>query len=424
MDALTLICWCLAGLAVFQILLTLLQTLDHRRYHRTRLAQKSTLTDRPRVMLFVPCKGLELGLASQLEAFFTQDYGNYAVCFIVEAESDPALPVIESVRRRFPNVPSHLVVAGLATDSGQKVHNLVTATSLFAQDCDVLAFSDSDARPIPEWLGALVSRLASTRPIVTGYRWMVPERPTFANRLVSALSNQLAGVAGPGVSNLVWGGSWLIDAAAFRRLGLPEAWRGTLSDDLTISRLARAARMKVIYEPRCLVPSPVDMTLPGMFEFIRRQYRIVRVYTPAWWWLATAAAGITTAVYGGSLVLAVVAAATGGPWAIPVATGLGYYAANVLKSRIRWSGIRPFVRVSDRDFGLSTRFETIASPLAALVTLGSLLSVTLSRRLTWRGITYRLVSATHTRIEARAGGGAAATVRADSTDMRRGRRAA
>jgi cellulose synthase/poly-beta-1,6-N-acetylglucosamine synthase-like glycosyltransferase len=424
MATLNVICWCLAGLAVFQTALTLLQTWDHRRYHRTRLAAKSPLTNRPRVMLFVPCKGLELGLAEQLEAFFTQDYSNYEVCFIVEAVDDPALAVIENVRRRFTNVPSHIVVAGLATNSGQKVHNLVTATSLFAHEFDVFAFSDSDARPVPEWLATMVSRLAGSRPIITGYRWMVPQRPTFANRLVSALSNQLAGVAGPGVSNLVWGGSWLIEASAFRRLNLPDAWRGALSDDLTISRLARAERMKVIYEPRCLVPSPVDMTLAGVFEFIRRQYRIVRVYTPSWWWLATAAAGITTLIYGGSLVLAGVAAATGGPWWIPTATGLGYYAGNVLKSSLRWSGVRPFVRVTDREYRLCTDFETIASPLAAAVTLACLLSVTLSRRLTWRGITYRLVSSTQTRIESREPSASRAPVPAPGADAAPGRRAA
>jgi hypothetical protein len=247
----------------------------------------------------------------------------------------------------------------------------------------------------------MIGRMASTRPIVTGYRWMVPQRPTFANRLVSALSNQLAGVAGPGVSNLVWGGSWAVSARAFRQLGLPEAWRGTLSDDLTISRLARDARLKVTYEPRCLVPSPVDMPLRGVLEFIRRQYLICRVYTPAWWWLATAASGTTTLVYIGSAVLTAVAATQGRAAWLPAATGLGYYAVSVLKSRLRWSSIRPFVRVSDPDYRTTTTFETLASPLAAVVTLAALLSVTLSRRLTWRGISYRLVSATETRIERR-----------------------
>ncbi|HUG90521.1 MAG TPA: glycosyltransferase [Planctomycetaceae bacterium] len=401
MDGLLIACWCLAGLALFQAALTLLQTWDHYRYHRTRLAAEIPLTDRPRVMLFVPCKGLELGLEEQLAAFFTQDYTNYEVCFIVEAEDDPALALIETVRRQFSGVPSHVVVAGLADDSGQKVHNLVTATSLFAGEFDVFAFSDSDARPIPTWLGTMVGRMAATRPIVTGYRWMVPQRPTFANRLVSALSNQLAGVAGPGVSNLVWGGSWLIRGEAFRRLGLPEAWRGTLSDDLTISRLARRAGMKVIYEPRCLVPSPVDMSLAAAFEFIRRQYLIVRVYTPGWWWLATIAAGIPVLVYSGSAALAAAAAATGGAWWIPAGTAVGYYAASVLKSSLRWNGIRPFVRVTDREYRMTTAFETLASPLAAAVTLAALVLATLSRRLTWRGITYRLDSATRTRIERR-----------------------
>jgi ceramide glucosyltransferase len=441
MDALTYACWGLVGLALFQTVLTLIQTWDHRRFHRTRLACAIPMTDRPRVMLFVPCKGLELGLEAQLEAFFTQDYTNYEICFVIESADDPALAMIDGVRRRFSAIRSHVVVAGLATDSGQKCRNLMVATTHFldqsqraapgsppvapceharqASDTsprfhdsgrqaghasprfDVFAFSDSDARPVPSWLGTMIGRMAITRPIVTGYRWMVPQRPTFANRLVSALSNQLAGVAGPRISTLVWGGSWVVRTDAFAELGLPEAWRGTLSDDLTVSRLARASRMKVIYEPRCLVPSPVDVSLAGMFEFARRQFLIARVYTPAWWALAIGAAGVTMLVYAGSAVLTVLSATAGGTWMIPAASGLGYYAANVLKSHLRWGSVRPFVRVSDREFRTTTVFETWASPLVAAVALAALLLAMLSRRLTWRGITYRLDSATRTRIERR-----------------------
>jgi len=166
----------LAGLALLEACLLGCQSWEHRRSARKRLqgcAGRSMATmDSPRVALFAPCKGLDLGLKENLRPLFCQDYGNYQLHFIVESSGDPACPIIGELMAEYPQVPSHLVIAGETTDTGLKVHGLRVATGNISPEVRMLAFIDSDARPRPEWLGQLLRRLDDPKVgIVTGYRW-------------------------------------------------------------------------------------------------------------------------------------------------------------------------------------------------------------------------------------------------------------
>src|SRR4029077_16188082 len=142
--------------------------------------------------------------------------------------------------------PCRIVMAGLAHDCGQKVHNLMRAVQSILDERqgppDVLAFVDSDACPHTEWLARLVDRLTGGKhAVATGYRWYVPAMQGWANRLLSAINNTVIDVMGPHGFNLVWGGAWAIRTDAFKKLGLPDAWKGSLSDDLVVSRLVHEA---------------------------------------------------------------------------------------------------------------------------------------------------------------------------------------
>ena len=112
-----------------------------------------------RVALFAPCKGLDIDLEANLRALLEQDYDDYEITFIVESTDDPACPAIRRAMATHSSVPARVVVAGRATDSGQKVHNLRVATEHLSRQIKYLAFVDSDARPRPQWLRSLVSRL-------------------------------------------------------------------------------------------------------------------------------------------------------------------------------------------------------------------------------------------------------------------------
>ena len=252
----------LMGLVIVQSLLLALQTWEHRRYVRSCMRGLERHQPTGRVALFAPCKGLDLELETNLRALMEQDYDDYEITFIVESSDDPACGAIRRAMAGHPWVPARVVVAGRATESGQKVHNLRVATEHISPRIKYLAFVDSDARPRPEWLRMLVARLDEPGwGAVTGYRWFTPERATVANALVYSMNCDVLSLLTRSSHYLIWGGSWAIRREVFEQIGLRDAWQGTLSDDLVASRLMRRAKLAVRFEPACVVASPLDESL-------------------------------------------------------------------------------------------------------------------------------------------------------------------
>jgi hypothetical protein len=422
MDAVQSIFLVIAAVALCQSALMLLHAHEHRRYYRSRQFSKLKPEARFRVTLIAPCKGLDVDLRSNLLALFWQRFPDYELCFVVESESDPAVPVILELQREHPHTPSRLVVAGNARDCGQKVHNLMCATSAILEGSgsaerpplpplakggsheltplpEVLAFVDSDACPHVDWLARLVERLSSGKSAAaTGYRWYVPETRAFPNRLLSAINNLIAGWTGTHRFNMVWGGGWAMRVETFRKLGLPDAWQGSLSDDLIVCRLLAKAGLHVAFEPHCLTKSSADFNWASLMEFVRRQFTVVRVYRPAWWQLSFWGGLFTNVTLWGMLAMGAGWALRGGPWAIAVACALAYYLAGVCQARMAAGAIRPFVSVADEDYHSVARLNIWGWPLVSLASWLGIAAAGLSRTIVWRGIVYRMDSPQQTTI--------------------------
>src|SRR5262249_559536 len=123
----------------------------------------------PFVSVIAPGRGLEHGLTDNLRALLTQDYPRYEVLFVFDAPDDPAIKIVDELGRGFPRL-ARTVIAGSATDGGQKVHNLRVAVTEVDPAAEVLVFVDTDARPAQDWLKHLVAPLADeTLGASTGY---------------------------------------------------------------------------------------------------------------------------------------------------------------------------------------------------------------------------------------------------------------
>ena len=292
-----LVAYCvLVGLAVAQAVLMVLQTWEHRRFARSRFRALRRARPSGKAMVFAPCKGIDDDLEENLRRLFHQDYDDYEITFIVEDVSDPAYGRIRRLIADHRHVVCHLVIAGRAKESGQKVHNLRMATRQLRPEIEFLVFVDSDARPRREWLRGLIGRLADrgNRDVgaVTGYRWLVPTRPTPANHLLYGVNCGIAALFGPKGFYPIWGGSWAIRRTVFESIGLRQEWKGTLSDDLVASNVLRRNKLGVRFEPAGMVTSPTDGGLRQTFSFLRRQYLIGRFYTPRAWALGLASAAL------------------------------------------------------------------------------------------------------------------------------------
>lgn len=368
------------------------QTWETRRFVRQRKARPPGGGESKRVALFAPCKGQDVGLLENLRPLLRQDHPNYEVVFVVESEDDPAVPTIRALLDAPRDVPARLAVAGRATGCGQKVHNLRYATGDLPPDIEILAFVDSDARPREDWLRYLVQRL--DRPgagAATGYRWFVPARPTVANWVLYSVNSTAAGLLGPGVGRLVWGGSWAVRREVFDLARIRDAWNGTLSDDLVATRALRHASLRVEFEPACVTASPLDGDWRQTLSFLRRQYLIGRFYIHRWWAITLVWTTVSQVGFWGGLAAATIGMARGeSGWPWPAAIALAWYATFVIRGMYRRDMARLYVGDVGPSLAAAIWFDMLAGPLAAAINWALLFCSMWGRHIHWRGISYRL----------------------------------
>ena len=381
-----------AGLAIVQALLLALQAWEHRRYARSCLRDVPQHRPRGRAMVLAPCKGADFALEENLRGLLGQDYDDFEITFIVEDATDPAAGVIRRVLAEHPAAAARLLVAGRATQSGQKVHNLRAATASVPPQVSYLVFLDSDAQPRPEWLRSMIARLAAGEAaVVTGYRWFTPDAASLAHKILYTINCTIMSLLGRNSQYMVWGGSWAVRRDTFDALGLHRAWQGTLSDDLVASRVFRRAKCRVSFQPAGVVGSPLSLSAAETLSFIRRQYLIARHYADLWWLLAIVSGTLRTPLVGYAAGNRLWTGLRQAGAVLPAAVGAALYALGACRGWIiqdlagvyfpdRAAALRPF-----------RRFAVWASPLAAMVEWLVLASTVLGRQIVWRGIHYRFL---------------------------------
>jgi len=396
MDSFLLIAYLvLVFLAFVQAFTVGVQTWEHRRYVRSCLRGLTKHRPRGRAAVFAPCKGIDVDLEDNLRALLRQDYDDYEVTFIVESADDPACPTIRRIMAEHPSVATRLIVAGKATSTGQKIHNLRAATADLSPEVSYLAFIDSDAHPRPDWLRIIVSRLSrGTLGAVTGYRWFVPKRSTFVNHLLYSLNSNVMALLGHNSHYLIWGGSWGLRRDVFDSIELHEAWDGALTEDLVAGCQLRQAGLRVRFEPACVVASPMDYSPREMWSFMRRQYLLGRLYTFDWWMLALASTTLGNLGWIVNTIALVMSLAFGSvPLWLPLVVYAMLYYPPIYRGVVRQSLIRTYFPDQERALRSARRFDIVAGPIVGLVNWLGVIGSLFGYRVTWRGISY-LVSPT------------------------------
>jgi ceramide glucosyltransferase len=360
----------------------------------------------PRASVVAPCRGLDQGLRENIAALFQQDYPSYEIIFVSDQRGDPALAVVEEVRRQFSGAQypqTRVVIAGQARESSQKIHNLIAAVREAEAASEVLVFVDTDARPASGWLRSLVAPLADEGVgAATGYRWFVPVGAPLASRLRAAWNASIASaLGGDREKNFCWGGSTAIRRATFDRLGMIEGWRGALSDDFALTRALHHAGLPIHFVPACLTASLEDCTFKGLLEFTTRQLKITRVYAAHLWKAVLISGLIFVPTFFGGMALTGARAALGLTYKWPLALLMVIYTLGVWKAWLRWRAVQ-LVLTSHRSLLRRDAFaQLFLWPLATLIFLYNSLAAAFSRRINWRGITYELRSPTETIIMVR-----------------------
>jgi cellulose synthase/poly-beta-1,6-N-acetylglucosamine synthase-like glycosyltransferase len=369
-------------------------------HFRRELSRPST-NYTPRATVIAPCRGLDQGLRENISALFQQDYPSYELIFVSDNGDDPALAVVGDVRQQFPGKGyphARTVVAGQATESGQKVHNLIAAVNEASAASEVLVFVDTDARPGKDWLRSLVAPLAEREVgAATGYRWFVPVRGGLASRLRAVWNASIASaLGGSRDKNFCWGGSTAIRRETFERLGMIERWRGALSDDFALTRTLQAARLPIYFVPACLTASLEDCTYTELFEFTTRQVKITRVYAAHLWKAVLISGLVFVPTFFGGIALVAVRASLGLTYAWPLSLIAVIYILGVWKALLRLKAVMLVLDGHRKLLRRDAFAQLFLWPLATLLFLHNALAAAFSRRITWRGITYELRSPTET----------------------------
>ncbi len=385
----------LAGAAIVQGLLVAINVYEHRRRALVRLKKISYYAPSGRVLVISPCKGDDPELEANLRAVLRQDYPDYEVAFVVEDAADPACPAIRRAMAACAGTPARLIVAGPAVGCGQKVHNLRAATADLPENIKHLAFFDCDGRPKPFWVRtAIYKHYLPQIGATTGYRWLIPQKATIANHLVSAINCNIMALLGRNSHQLVWGGSWAIRRETFQQLGIRDAWQGTLSDDLVASRELGRAELQVRFDPACVLTSPVDLSWKQMFEFVQRQYCITRHYALRWWLLALAAATVSNIAWLASIGLLAVALFTKPPLAwLPAGMLAVLYVLGLYRGWAMQGLAAVYSPEHIRDLRGVRRWHIWGNPAVGFVQWIGLIASAFGNRVRWRSIDYRLDAA-------------------------------
>jgi cellulose synthase/poly-beta-1,6-N-acetylglucosamine synthase-like glycosyltransferase len=343
----------------------------------------------PQATVILPLRGADPSLPACLAGLLDQDYPSYEVRIIIDSRADPAWAAVEAALARGTpaNVAVHVAALGRARPTcGLKVSAQLQAVAGLADSCAVVALIDADVVPGRAWLRSLVAPLAEPGVgAASGVRWFAPADGGWGS-LVRHLWNAGA-FAQMCAFGIPWGGSLAFRTGVLRRAGLLEAWGRCLCEDTVSYGVLRRAGLAVRFAPAATTINREPTDLAGACTFVRRQLVCARLHHARWG--AVAALNLGT-----GLALAAVAALGGARgWAAAAAGLLGAYALGLLAAL---AALEALVRRRARERGEAPppppfSWKTLpALALAQAVHLGCLLSALGLRRVTWRGVTYRL----------------------------------
>ncbi|MCI0498370.1 MAG: glycosyltransferase family 2 protein [Planctomycetales bacterium] len=379
------------------------QVVNNFRYAMKKY-KRSRTSYRPECVLIVPCKGLDETFDENIHSFFCQEYKNYHLRFVVESQADAAWERLQKLKTRYaPNnraATVEILIAGRDDSCSQKLHNLLYAYHRIPDNTEALVFADSDACAGSSWLSHIVYPLRKERVgAVSGYRCFVPGKNNPASVALAAVNAKVCELLGNTRFNLAWGGSMAIRLSRFRELGLDKTWQKVLSDDLSLSTAVRQNGLKLAFAPACMIASYETTTWPKLFEFVRRQFIITRVYAPRMWLFALFSALFTVVGLWGGLALAVWASATAYSHAgLCIAVPLTFFGCQLFRAVLRQRLIAALLP-ADKERLKTVRWADILFFWAwSILLLLIIASSAAGRTLVWRNIRYRLNSPMDIRI--------------------------
>lgn len=302
------------------------------------IAKNRAIESFPSVTVLKPVHGMEPRLEENLESFFRQDYPNFEIVFGTRSEEDPALQVVDRLRRRYPQVPVRIIFSGQPTWPNAKVFSL--SKMIGSSTNDYFVISDSDILVRPDFLRNVMSPLLDKRNgLVTCLYEGVPAEDFWSG--LEALGMSVEMPSGVIVADMLEGMQFALGAVmavrrdALDKIGGIGATSEYYSDDFVLGHLVANAGYTVVLSHHKVGHVLTTQTFAQTFKTQRRWMQSTRYSRP----LGHLGSGLTFSTPFG--ILGFVAAGALGYWHIGLALfGWSYLNRVIQALAIGWGVIR------------------------------------------------------------------------------------
>lgn len=349
----------------------------------------------PKAAILLALRGPDPYLDQCLRSLMHQDYPDYDLHIVVDAEKDPAWNIVRRVidEERATNVHAALLRDPLFTCS-LKCSALLQMLGEVDPEVEVLALIDGDVVPHRHWLRHLAAPLANEAAGATfGIPWYFPRDSHWASVarkvcwMPAAILMSLCG--------WIWGGTAALPARVFRDPALAERWSQSVSSDASIREIIHARHLRLEWVPSLVMPNLEPGRFKALVSHLGRSLATSRLYLNRWP-LTLLAVGFAA----GALILTVLVCAisvlTANTTATVVSTtGLGAYLlvliALLLLVERRASNICRYNRAKVPPLNITMLAKIVpVIPLAHGIYLVSAVKAHFVRSLTWRGVRYAI----------------------------------
>jgi ceramide glucosyltransferase len=339
--------------------------------------------ERPGVSILKPLCGAEPHLLDCLRSFARLDYAPMQLVFGVREASDPALEVVQQLRREFPALDIALAVDPGVHGENLKASNLINM--LPSARHDVILISDSDVQVGPGYLDSVVQALA--RPGVGSVTCLFRGRPGpgLWSRVAALFINDWYFPAilvsqALGDTSFASGVTIALHRQTLERIGGLQVLSDHLADDwLLCDHVRRLGLASVL--AGCVVQTEVAEA--GFSAHARRELRwmrTIRTVAPLGYAFMGLSITLPVALIGLGL------AAAGGSLAGPALSLASLATFLTLVSRV------VIHREQRRRMGAGLGYDLMLIPLRDGLLLAVWVAGFLGRGITWRGKRYRVRS--------------------------------